>query len=87
MPTNGVIYTVDEGRTVAQAVAIRGDTIVFVGSSSRARAWIGPDTEVVDLQGRLVLPGLIDSHAHATSGVSDIYEVPLYGTGSVEECP
>ncbi len=83
--TNGVVYTVDEDRTVAEAVAIRGDSIVYVGSDSDAEEWVGDHTEVVDLHGKLVLPGLIDSHAHATSGVSDIYEVPLYGIGSVEE--
>ena len=83
--TNGVVYTVDEARTVAEAVAVKGDSIVFVGSAEAAEDWIGKDTEVVDLGGKLVLPGLIDSHAHATSGVSDIYEVPLYGIGSVEE--
>lgn len=82
---NGVVYTVDKSRSVAQAVAIRGDRIVFVGSDSDVEKWIGAGTEVVDLGGRLVLPGLIDSHAHATSGVSDIYEVPLYGIGTVEE--
>ncbi len=82
---NGVIYTVDEGRTSAEAIAVRGDTIVFVGSSADAEGWIDGDTKVVDVGGKLVLPGLIDSHAHATSGVSDIYEVALYGIGSVEE--
>jgi len=83
--TNGVIYTVDGGRTIAEALAVEGDTIVYVGDAAGAAAFVGADTTVVDLEGRLVLPGLIDSHAHATSGVSDIYEVPLYGIGSVEE--
>jgi hypothetical protein len=83
--TNGVVYTVDDDRTVAEALAVRGDSIVFVGSSSGAKKWIGENTKVIDLGGRLLLPGLIDSHAHATSGVSDIYEVPLYGIGTVEE--
>jgi predicted amidohydrolase YtcJ len=83
--TNGVIYTVDEDRSSVEAMAIRDDSIVYVGSSSGAEEWTGENTEVIDLGGKLVLPGLIDSHAHATSGVSDIYEVPLYGIGSVEE--
>lgn len=82
--TNGVIYTVDAERTVAQAMAVMGDTIVYVGDDKGAEAYIGPDTTVIDLDGKLVLPGLIDSHAHATSGVSDIYEVFLYGIDSVE---
>ena len=82
---NGVIYTVDEQRTIAKALAIQGDTIVYVGDDAGAEALVGDETKVIDLEGRLVLPGLIDSHAHATSGVSDIYEVALYGIGSVEE--
>ncbi len=81
--THGVIYTVDAASTTAQAMAVRGDTIVFVGSNEQAQRYIGPHTLVLDLEGRLVLPGLIDSHAHATSGVSDLYEVALYGIDSV----
>ncbi|MBM3694395.1 MAG: amidohydrolase [Actinobacteria bacterium] len=83
--TNGVVYTVDAGRSISSAMAIAGDTIVYVGDDAGAAAFVGADTTVIDLGGRLVLPGLIDSHAHATSGVSDLYEVPLYGIGSVEE--
>jgi hypothetical protein len=82
---NGYIYTVDAKRTVVEAMAVKGDTIVYVGTNAGVKKWIGDDTRVIDMQGRLVLPGLIDSHAHATSGVSDIYEVGLYGIGSVEE--
>ncbi len=83
--TNGVIYTVDKGRSVAEAMAIRGDVIVYVGGEGEARKWIGEGTRVIDLGGRLVLPAFVDSHAHATSGVSDIYEVALHGTGSAEQ--
>jgi predicted amidohydrolase YtcJ len=82
--TDGFIYTVDVERTVAQAMAVTGDTIVYVGDDQGAQAYVGPNTTVIDLDGKLVLPGLIDSHAHATSGVSDIYEVFLYGIDSVE---
>jgi predicted amidohydrolase YtcJ len=82
---NGYIYTVDEKRTVAEAMALKGNTIVYIGTNAGVKKWIGNDTQVIDLEGRLVLPGLIDSHAHATSGVSDIYEVSLYGIGSIEE--
>lgn len=81
---NGVIYTVDAKRTIAEAMAVRGDTIVYIGNNRGAQAYIGPATNVLDLEGKFVLPGLIDSHAHATSGVSDIYEVALYGIDSLE---
>jgi predicted amidohydrolase YtcJ len=82
---NGYIYTVDDKRTVAEAMALEGNAIIYVGTNAGIKKWIGSDTQVIDLEGRLVLPGLIDSHAHATSGVSDIYEVGLYGIGSLEE--
>lgn len=64
--TGGTIYTVDKARSTAEAVAISGDRIVFVGSDADAARWIGEATEVVDLQGRLVLPGLHDVHIHPT---------------------
>jgi predicted amidohydrolase YtcJ len=83
--TNGYIYTVDAKRTVNEALAVKGNTIVYVGTNTGLKKWIGDTTQVIDLQGKLVLPGLIDSHAHATSGVADIFEVGLYGIGSVEE--
>lgn len=82
---NGFIYTVDSARNVAEAVAVKGDTIIYVGTNEGVRAYIGPDTQTVNLQGRMVLPAFVDSHAHATSGVSDIYEVSLYGIDAVEK--
>jgi predicted amidohydrolase YtcJ len=62
--TNGVVITVDPKDSVAQAVAIRGGKIAFVGASSGARGYIGDKTEVVDLHGRTITPGLIDTHVH-----------------------
>ena len=59
---NGRIYTMD-GRT-AQAVAVRGDTIAKVGSNEEAEAAAGPGAQVVDLEGRCVVPGFIDTHTH-----------------------
>ena len=61
---NGAIYTADANRRTAQALAVSGDKIVFVGDTEAARAWIGADTIVTDLQGRRVLPGLHDAHVH-----------------------
>ncbi len=62
--TGANIYTVDAGRSVAQALAVRDGRFVFVGSAEQAQRWIGPRTRVERLGGRLVLPGLIDSHIH-----------------------
>ncbi len=82
---SGYIYTVDPNRTVAEALAVKGDTIIFVGNNEEVKAYIGPTTQVIDLEGRMVLPAFVDSHAHATSGVSDLYEVSLYGIDSIEK--
>jgi predicted amidohydrolase YtcJ len=64
----GPVYTMDAVRTWAEAVAVRGDKIVFVGSSREAAAFIGPRTKVVDLKGRLLLPAFQDAHIHPISG-------------------
>ena len=66
--TNAKVYTVDANRSVAEAVAIDGDTIVYVGDAAGADAFIGADTRVVDAGGRLVLPGFQDIHIHPISG-------------------
>jgi predicted amidohydrolase YtcJ len=60
----GYVYTVDAMRSVASAVAVRDGRIQAVGSDAEIRALQGPDTEVIDLAGRMVLPGLQDAHIH-----------------------
>lgn len=66
----GAVYTVDAARSWAQAVAIKRGRIAFVGTESGAAAWIGPRTRVLDLAGKMVLPGFHDAHIHpVTSGV------------------
>lgn len=62
--TNGKIVTVDEAVPDGEAIAIRGDRILAVGGMAEIEGFIGPDTEVIDLQGQLAIPGIIDSHAH-----------------------
>ena len=62
--TNGKIVTVDERFTIAQAVAVKGDRIVAVGSSQEIAKLAGPGTRTVDLRGRTAIPGLIDNHLH-----------------------
>ncbi len=63
--TDARIYTADAAHTMAQAVAVRDGRIVYVGRKAGVRAFIGPATKVERLGGRLLLPGLIDSHVHA----------------------
>lgn len=66
--TNGKIYTVDPARSVQQALAVTGNTITAVGSDADVAPLIGPDTRVVDLGGKFVLPGMIDTHSHPVIG-------------------
>ena len=58
------IYTQDAHHSIAQALAVRGGTIVFVGTAADAQRLVGPKTQLEKLAGRLVLPGLVDSHIH-----------------------
>ena len=64
----GPVYTLDAVRSWAEAVAIKGDKIVYVGGSKGAGAWIGPKTKVIDLGGRMLLPAFQDAHIHPISG-------------------
>lgn len=61
---NGKIVTVDDQFTIAQAIAVKGSRIIAVGKSDTVRQMAGPGTKVIDLQGKTVIPGLIDNHAH-----------------------
>ncbi len=62
------VYTVDASLPWAQAVAIKGDRILWVGSDNEALAYLGRGTRVIDAGGRLMLPGFIDSHFHVRLG-------------------
>ncbi|MEN8242583.1 MAG: amidohydrolase family protein, partial [Chloroflexota bacterium] len=61
---NGILLTMEDGFPTAQAIAIQGDRILAVGSDEDVLVLIGPDTEVIDLNGQTLLPGLADGHAH-----------------------
>ncbi len=75
---NGNIYTVDEDFSKAAALAIRGDRLVYVGTDEGARAYIGPDTNVVDLGGKTVLPGLVEGHMHVTGLGSSLMNLDCF---------
>lgn len=66
--SNGKIITVDQRFSIAQAVAIRGERIVAVGSNQEMAQLAGPSTRKIDLQGKSVIPGLIDNHMHLLRG-------------------
>ncbi len=61
---NGKVVTVNDSLPEAQAVAVRGYTIAAVGTDAQIRRYIGPSTQVIDLKGRLMVPGLIEGHGH-----------------------
>ncbi|MBY0495222.1 MAG: amidohydrolase [Cyanobacteria bacterium] len=61
---NGKIVTVDAAIPEAQAIAVRGDRIVAVGTNQSIQQYVGPSTQVIDLKGQLAIPGLIESHGH-----------------------
>ncbi|MDZ7343016.1 MAG: amidohydrolase [candidate division KSB1 bacterium] len=82
---NGVVYTMNAARAWAEAVAIRDGRIVYVGAESGIGSWIGPSTTVIDVQGKMVLPGFHDSHVHPVSGGIELGECNLNGLGTPQE--
>ncbi len=82
---NGKVWTVDAGVPEATAVAVWNGRILSVGDDTQVEPFAGPGTRVVDLQGRLVLPGFNDSHTHFASGGFSLSEVQLKDTTSHEE--
>ena len=80
---NGAIYTVDKQRTWAQAVAIADRKIAFVGTSVEVESYIDPDTVVIDLNGRMVLPGFIDAHSHPSQSMDFFGNINLYSLDSI----
>src|SRR5690349_11171056 len=74
---NGRVVTVDRDFSIRQAVAVKAGKIVAAGTSQAVMAERGPNTRVIDLHGRMVLPGLFDSHVHPLSAGLSEYRAPL----------
>jgi predicted amidohydrolase YtcJ len=75
---NGKVVTVDVKESIVEAVAVKFGRVLHVGSDEDVKAYVGDDTEVIDLKGRTVIPGLIDSHCHmASTGLSKLMTVNL----------
>ena len=83
--TNARIYTVDQSRPTAEAMAVRGGKVQFTGSARGALALRGPNTQVIDLGGRTVIPGMTDAHAHFLGLGEALRDVDLTGTRSYDE--
>ncbi|MFJ7066246.1 amidohydrolase [Streptomyces sp. NPDC101115] len=82
--TGGPVFTGDPARTRAGSLAVTGERITAVGHDE-VRDLIGPGTEVVDLKGKLLIPGFQDSHVHAVYGGVELAECDLSGTTGVDE--
>ena len=70
---NGIVYTVDEAFSRASAFAVKDGEFIYVGDTASARSHVGPETFVVDLEGKTVIPGLHDAHIHIRFGERELY--------------
>ncbi|MFI5238382.1 MAG: amidohydrolase [Gemmatimonadales bacterium] len=82
---NGTVVTMDSTTPTGQAIAISGDTIVAVGSDSAIQRYVGPNTNVIDLAGRLAIPGFNESHGHFTGLGQTLTELRLMGVPSWQQ--
>ncbi|HKY03328.1 MAG TPA: amidohydrolase, partial [Blastocatellia bacterium] len=82
---NGNVYTANDRQPRAEAIAVKGSKIVFVGSNRDVQAYQGKRTRVVDLRGNTVVPGLTDSHYHLSGVGAREMNLNLEGTTSLED--
>jgi len=82
---NGKVFTVDENFSIAEAVAISKDRIIKVGDTKEIKSLIGPDTKIIRLKGEVVLPGLIDAHAHLNNLGSQLVQFNINNLHSYEK--
>ena len=82
---NGNVYTANDKSAKAQAVAVKGDKIVFVGTNEAAQKFVGTNTRIVDLKGSTVLPGFTDAHQHLSGVGQREMTLNLEGTTSLQD--
>jgi len=83
---DGFIYTMERDQPHAEAVAIRDGRICALGTSAALRSIRTESTRVVDLEGRMVMPGLIDGHSHPTKGaIADLFSCKFEFTARPED--
>ena len=82
---NGNVYTANDNAPRAEAIAVKADRIVFVGTNAAAQEYVGPNTRVVDLHGNTVLPGFTDAHHHLSGVGQREMTLNLEGTTSLED--
>ncbi|MEP5613557.1 MAG: amidohydrolase [Cyclobacteriaceae bacterium] len=81
---NGPIYTVS-GEISTEAVAIKADTIMYVGSTSGAMSYAGEESKIIDMEGKTLIPGLIEGHAHLMGVGYNLLNVDVSGAKSYDE--
>jgi predicted amidohydrolase YtcJ len=81
----GKVVTVDEDFSIQEAVAVKGGRIIFVGSRDAVENCIGPETKVIELEEKLILPGLVDAHAHMHSLGEELTYLNVTGAASFEQ--
>lgn len=82
---NGYVFTVDSLNTKAEAIAVKDGIIIFVGDNETVKSFVGEKTKVIDIKGKMVLPGFIDSHCHSISSYRYFFELNLYGLKTYNE--
>lgn len=82
---NGNVYTVNSNRPKAEAIAVKADRIVFVGSNVEAQRYVGSSTRVIDLMGKTVVPGMTDAHQHLSGVGFREMTLNLEGVTSLED--
>ncbi|MBP9202302.1 MAG: amidohydrolase family protein, partial [Gemmatimonadales bacterium] len=82
---DGVVWTAEPERPWAEAVAIREGRLVYVGDVAGAERFVGGGTQVIELEGKMVLPGFGDTHAHPLSGGLELRECNLYEARTAAE--
>lgn len=82
---NGNIYTMNERQPRAEAIAVKGERIVFVGSNADAKKFQPPETKTIDLAGKTVVPGLTDSHCHIFGIGEREMNLNLEGANTLED--
>jgi predicted amidohydrolase YtcJ len=83
--TGGKVITLDARSSIAEALAVRDGRILAVGTAAEIKPLIGADTKTIDLQGRAVIPGLIDTHTHSRAAGESLYTVNMRDARNVAQ--
>ena len=83
---NAKIYTIDNKNQIQEALVVKDEKIIYVGSNEGADKFINDKSKIIDAKNNILLPGFIDSHIHPPgTALTELYEVSLYGLNSIEE--